>query len=57
MEKPTIQQITELEADLVYLDEQYHQSKDLMLRISKMKSSCEVEINRLKIKLNYELNP
>ena len=57
MEKPTIQLITELEADLVYLDEQYRQSKDLMLRISKMKSSCEVEINRLKIKLNYELNP
>ena len=57
MEKPTIQQITELEADLVYLNEQYQQSKDLMLRVSKMKSSCEVEINRLKIKLNYELNP
>ena len=56
MEKPTIQQITELEADLVYLDEQYHQSKDLMLRISNMRSSCEVEINRLKIKLNFELN-
>ena len=57
MEKPTIQQITELEADLVYLDEQYQQSKDLMLRVSKMKSECEVEINRLKIKLNFELNP
>ena len=56
MEKPTIQQITELEADLVYLDEQYQQSKDLLLRISKMKSNCEIEINRLKLKLNLELN-
>ena len=56
MEKPTIQLITELEADLVYLDEQYQQSKDLLLRISKMKSNCEIEINRLKLKLNLELN-